>query len=235
MVDQEWADTPEERITREEVRARKGGLQTEPRDGEGEPTGVGRFLERVVIRELQKIALERGGPEMRFEHGVVVEDYGSEKFRGASAAGASSVNTSESPVFDIVCYRGDVAWTYKDGRPLAIVPTTFVHGVIEVKRGVFESRLARYNSQLRGQEEYLKHIDCQSIRGFVGVQYSGNQINEIRSDLNADYICLVGDINRAGTAKSMTKPIDAGSTCFVGRGALEKLVNTFSERAIANP
>lgn len=230
-----WEDSPEERITREEVRARKGGLQSEPKQGEGEPTGVGRFLERVVIRELQKIAHERDGPELRFEHGIVVEDYGDNRFKGASASGASSVDMGRSPVFDIVCYHGDVAWTYRDNRPLACVPVTFLHGVIEVKRGVFESRLERYNNQLQHQAEYLQSIGFDGPRVFVGVQYSGNQLEVTETELNVDYLALIGDINRAGTAESMTKPVNIASDCFVGRGSLEEVVSVFADVADGTP
>lgn len=233
MSRDDWSDTPEQRITREEIRARKGGLQTAPGDGSGDPKGVGRFLERLVIRELQKMAHENEWPELRFEHGIVVGDYGDEKYDGASASGAGSVNMDKSPVFDIVCYRGDVAWTYSDGRPLAVVPESFLHGVIEVKRGINNSNLDEINKQLQYQQEYLqKSLNYQFIQALVGIQYFGGQLASVCQESISDYVALIGDINKSSSAnQKMTDPASAGPRCFVGRGALEDLASVFAEEA----
>lgn len=233
MKDGNWADSPEERITREEFRASKAGLQSKQFGEEGgEPKGVGRFLERVVIRELQKIAHEQFESELRFEHGVVVEDYGSRKYSGASASGASSVDTSTSPEFDIICYRGDVAWTYSDGKPLAVVPKSFLHGVIEVKRGVNGSNLDSINPQLRRQKRYLRdEIGISVPQALVGVQYFGGQLENMLHDAAADHVALIGDINKSGSAKSMTESVDVRGKGYVGRGCLKSLASVFDEEA----
>ncbi|WP_265110840.1 hypothetical protein [Halosolutus halophilus] len=232
MSPEVWADSPEERITREEYRASKAGLTAGQYGEDGEPRGVGRFLERIVIRELQKIAHEQYDSELRFEHGVVVEDYGSRKYPGASASGASGVDTDASPEFDIVCYRGDVAWTYSDGKPLAVVPESFLYGVVEVKRGVNGSNLDAINRQLRRQSEYLD-----SARGvrvpqiLVGVQYFGGQVVEMVTEAVSEYVALIGDINGSGSARSMTEPVEVGEKGFVGRGCLESVVSVLNEQA----
>ncbi|WP_148415903.1 hypothetical protein [Haloferax sp. KTX1] len=225
----EWADSPEERITREEYRASKAGLTAGQYGNDGEPKGVGRFLERVVIRELQKIAYEQYDMELRFEHGVVVDDYGSQKYPGASAAGASSVDTSASPEFDIVCYRGDVAWAYRDGKPLAIVPESLLYGVVEVKRGVNSSTIDEINHQLRRQRRYLDSTTETTVpQVLVGVQYFGGQVLDMVTDAVSDHVALIGDINGSGSARSMTEPISVGETGCVGRGCLESVVSVLS-------
>jgi hypothetical protein len=226
-----WADSPEERITREEYRASKAGLTSGQYGEEGEAKGVGRFLERVVIRELQKIAHEQYDSELRFEHGIVVEDYGSQKYPGASASGASGIDTSASPEFDIVCYRGDVAWTYSDGKPLAVVPESFLYGVIEVKRGVNGSNLDIINQQLRRQREYLDADLGVSIpQILVGVQYFSGQLMEMVAEAASDHVALIGDINASGSAKGMTEPVEVGEDGFVGRGCLESVVSVLNEQ-----
>lgn len=231
MATEVWADSPEERITREECRASKAGLTAGKYGEEGEEKGVGRFLERVVIRELQKIAHEQYDSELRFEHGVVVEDYGTQKYPGASASGASEMDTGMSPEFDIICYRGDVAWTYSDGKPLAVVPESFLYGVIEVKRGVYESKLDTTNQQLQRQSKYLdSELDVSAPHILVGVQYSGGQVLDIVNDVASDYVALIGDINGSGSAKSMTEPVEVGENGFVGRGCLESVVSILNEQ-----
>lgn len=233
MSSNDWADSPEERITREEYRSSKAGLTSgQYGEKEGEAKGVGRFLERVVIRELQKIAHERYDSELRFEHGVVVEDYGSQKYPGASASGASELNADASPEFDIVCYRGDVAWTYNDGKPLAVVPESFLCGIIEVKRGVNGSNLDTINRQLQRQSRYLNStLDTSVPHVLVGIQYFGGQMLEAVNDAASDYVALIGDINGSGSAKSMTEPVEVGEKGFVGRGCLESVVSVLSEQA----
>ena len=233
MVWNDWADSPEERITREEYRARQAGLQSKQYDEDGgEPKGVGRFLERLVIRELQKVVHERADKELRFEHGIIVEDYGTKKYPGASGAGASTVNMKNSPVFDIVCYRGDVAWTFREGRPLAVVPESFAQGVIEVKRGVNGSNLEQINHQLRRQKNYLHgELGINKPHALVGIQYFGGQLPDIIVDAEADYVALLGDINKRGSAKSMTEPIDVDENGFVGRDSLQSLAMVFANSA----
>lgn len=232
MATDVWADTPEERITREEYRASKAGLASGQYGQKGEAKGVGRFLERVVIRELQKIAHNQHDLELRFEHGVVVEDYGTQKYPGASASGASGVTTSRSPEFDIVCYRGDVAWTYSDGKPLAIVPESFLYGVVEVKRGVNGSNLDTINRQLKRQSSYLdSELGVSVPQILVGVQYFGGQILEMMNTSASDYTALVGDINGSGSAKSMTEPVEIGENGSVGRGCFESVVSVLIEQA----
>jgi hypothetical protein len=232
MPPQVWADSPEERITREEYRASKAGLTSGQYGEEGEAKGIGRFLERVVIREFQKIAHEQYNSELRFEHGVVVEDYGSQTYPGASASGASDLNVNLSPEFDIVCYRGDVAWTYSDGKPLAVVPESFLRGVVEVKRGVNGSNLDSINRQLRRQSEYLDSDLGMSVpQVLVGVQYFGGQVSEMVDKAASDYVALIGDIIGSGSAKNMTEPLEIGERGFVGRGCLQSVVSVLNEQA----
>lgn len=232
MSAEAWVDSPEERITREEYRASKAGLTSGQYGEEGEAKGVGRFLERVVIRELQKIAYEQYDSELRFEHGVVVEDYGTQKYPGASASGASGVDTGVSPEFDIVCYRGDVAWTYSDGKPLAVVPESFLYGVVEVKRGVNGSNVDTINRQLRRQSEYLdSELGVSAPQILVGVQYFGGQVLEMVNEAASDYVALIGDINGSGSARSMTEPVEVGENGIVGRGCLESVVSVLNEQA----
>lgn len=227
-----WSDSPEERITREEYRASKIGLTSRQYGEEGEAKGVGRFLERVVFRELQKIAHEQYDSELRFEHGVVVEDYGSQKYPGASASGVPGVDTDMSPESDIVCYRGDVAWTYSDGKPLAVVPESFLHGVVEVKRGVNGSNLDTINRQLRRQSEHLdSNLGVSVPQVLVGVQYFGGQVLEMVNEAASDYVALIGDINGSGSARSMTEPVEVGEKGFVGCGCLESVVSVLNEQA----
>lgn len=227
-----WADSPEERITREEYRASKAGLTSGQYGKEGEAKGVGRFLERIVIRELQKVAHEQYDSELRFEHGIVVKDYGSQKYPGASASGASGVDTDVSPEFDIVCYRGDVAWTYSDGKPLAVVPESLLYGVVEVKRGVNGSNLDTINQQLRRQSDYLgSHFGVSVPQVLVGVQYFGGQVLEMVNEAASDYVALIGDINGSGSARSMTKPVESGEKGFVGRGCIESVVSVLNGQA----
>ena len=232
MSTEVWADSPEERITREEYRASEAGLTSGQYGEEGEAKGVGRFLERVTIRELQKIAHEQYDSELRFEHGVVVGDYGSQKYPGASASGASGIDTAVSPEFDIVCYRGDVAWTYSDGKPFAVVPESFLYGVVEVKRGVNGSNLDAINRQLQRQSRYLdSNLDMSVPQVLVGVQYFGGQVLEIVNKAASDYTALIGDINGSGSARSMTEPVEVGKKGFVGRGCLESVVSVLNEQA----
>lgn len=115
---EEWSGSPEKRIIRELFRSKKGELAAS-RD----PSGVGRLLENLLKRELGLLARRRDGTDIRFARGHVVEDYSSQKYEGASAAGAGSVDHTGSPRFDIVCYRGDVAWRTHEGLPHAVVPS----------------------------------------------------------------------------------------------------------------
>lgn len=230
MSTEVWADTPEERITREEYRASKAGLTSGQYGDDGEPKGVGRFLERVVIRELQKIAHEQYDSELRFAHGIVVKDYGSSKYPGASASGASEIDLNTSPEFDIVCYRGDVAWTYSDGKPLAVVPESFVYGVVEVKRGVNGSNLDTINRQLRRQRTYLQtDLGLSVPQVLVGVQYFGGEVSEMMTEAASDYVALIGDINGRGSAHSMTEPVKVGENGAIGRGCLKSVVAVLAQ------
>ncbi|WP_233516831.1 hypothetical protein [Haloferax sp. Atlit-6N] len=134
-----------------------------------------------------------------------------------------------SPDIILVCYRGDVAWTYSDGKPLAIVPESLLYGVVEVKRGVNSSNLDGINSQLRRQQRYLDSTTEAAVpQILVGVQYFGGQVLEMVTDAVSDYVALIGDINGSGSARSMTEPASVGETGCVGRGCLEAVVSVLS-------
>lgn len=201
----QWSGSPEERIIRELYRTKEGGLAPGKDSAE-----YGRVFETLLVRELQTLAHQRSDADVRFARGYVVEDYGSSSFEGASAAGASTVNTTASPRFDIVCYRGDVAWQSYQGLPVALVPASFTYGVIEAKRtlspGYLPASSSRaMNEQFSRQREYLDRIGVVGPLVVVGAHFSGAPA-EIRAEAATDHVALLGDLSAKGSAAKMAQP-----------------------------
>lgn len=196
--------SPEERIIRGLYRTKEGGLEPGIQSRE-----YGRVFESLLLQELQRLASQNEDRDIRFARGYVVEDYGSSKFDGASAAGASEVTTTASPRFDIVCYHGDVAWESYDGMPMALVPESLAHGVIEAKRtlspGYLPSDSSRgMNNQFRQQREYLDGLDMDGPLVLVGAHYSG-AAQEISKEAAVDHVALLGDLSNKGSASRMAR------------------------------
>lgn len=201
----DWQGSPEERIIRELYRTSEGGIEAGT-----DSQAYGRILETLLKRELQNLGTAVCGGDLRFDRGYLVEDYGSQEFKGASATHASDVSTHDSPRFDIIAYSGDVAWRSFDGLPHALVPASFAHGIIEVKRTLSPGYLPpdssrAMNVQFRRQREYMKKIDPDLPFILIGAHYSGNP-EEIRRKALATHVALIGDLSEAGSARRMAQP-----------------------------
>lgn len=200
-----WQGSPEERIIRELYRTSEGGVKAGT-----DSVDYGRILETLLKRELQKLATEMHNGDLRFARGYLVEDYGSQKFKGASAAHASDVSTKESPRFDIIAYSGDVAWGSFDGLPHALVPSSFARGIIEVKRTLSPGYLPpdssrAMNLQFHRQRDYIKELAPDVPFILIGAHYSGNP-EEIRRKALATHVALLGNLSGAGSARKMAQP-----------------------------
>lgn len=185
---------PEKRILRQLFRSKEGGLTAK-----SDSVGVGRLLENLLIHELQSLAVERGEVTLRFGRGYVVEDYGNGKYDGASASNADQVDIGTSPRFDIVCYRGDVAWRTFDGLPHALVPASFTEGVIEAKRTLFPKHMraglsSSLRTQLRTQRQHLTEVGVDGSHILVGAHFNRNSADEVREKALADHVALLGDL-----------------------------------------
>lgn len=200
----ERSGSPEERIIRELYRTKEGGLAAGTNSRE-----YGRVFETLLMRELRILAHQHGNTDIRFARGYVVEDYGSRKYEGASAANASGVNTAKSPRFDIVCYHGDVAWRAHEGIPHAMVPASFTYGVIEAKRtlspGYFPVGSSRaMNQQFMRQRDYLDDLGVDAPLIVVGAHYRGTP-RELRNGAEADHVAPLGDLSNKGSAEAMAQ------------------------------
>lgn len=198
----QWSGSPEERIIRELYRTKEGGVEPGRQS-----TEYGRIFESLLTRELQRLAHQQEEADIRFARGYIVEDYGTQKFPGASAIGAKSVSTAASPRFDIICYHGDVAWRSYDGVPLAVVPASFTYGVIEAKRTLSPGYLPKdssrgMNEQFSRQRSYLDDAGVDGPFILVGAHYSGNP-EKIRQEAVADHVALLGDLTDKGSASQM--------------------------------
>lgn len=188
--------TPEQRVLRSMYRTKKAGLTPS-----GNPSEYGTVIEELVLNELQAIAARlTQDRDLRFARGYVTEDYGSEKYVGASAKNAADSTLTDSPRFDIICYEGDVAWTTHGDLPHALVPASFVKGVIEVKRTLapssFEAGKQKdINPQLRQQKDHLERVgcpDCPII--LLGTHFWATSEDQVRELADAEHVFLVGDI-----------------------------------------
>lgn len=216
----QWNGSPEERIIRELYRTKQGGVTPESDSRE-----YGRVFETLLIRELQLVARKRGNTDLRFARGYIVEDYGSSKYRGASAANAADVNTTKSPRFDIICYHGDVAWRTHDGIPQAVVPASFTDGVIEAKRtlspGYFPRDSSRaMNQQFSRQRDYLQNVGVEEPHIVVGAHYSGTP-TELRNEAETDYVAPLGDLSNQGSAADMAQDGELAALVELLSGEIE--------------
>lgn len=210
--------SPEERIIRELYRSKKAGLTASD-----QASGVGSLLETLLLRELHQLSTKYRDDDIRFARGWVVEDYGTEKSEGASATNASSVDTSSSPRFDIICYRGDVAWRTHGGVPHALVPAAFTRGVIEAKRtlspGYFPIDSSRgMNEQFIRQREHLDDLDVAGPLVVVGAHHRGTP-DDLRREAAADHVAPLGDLANQGYASEMAR-----------EGELRRVVDLLAEQ-----
>lgn len=190
--------TPEEGVLKSMYRTKKSGLTPS-----SDPAEYGAIIETLILQELQCFAAGLvPEPPLRFARGYVTEDYGSEDYIGASGKNAASASKSESPQFDIIAYEGDVAWKAHGGTPHALVPASFVKGVIEVKRTLAPSSFKTgtpkdINPQLKAQKAHLERIgriDCPTI--LVGAHFWSTSADEVRELAAADHVFFVGDIRK---------------------------------------
>lgn len=210
--------SPEERIIRELYRAKNAGLTAS-----NQASGVGSLLETLLLRELQSLSARMHDEDIRFARGWVVENYGTEKSEGASATNAAEVSTSSSPRFDIVCYRGDVAWKTHGGVPHALVPATFTRGVLEAKRtlspGYFSVNSSRgMNEQLIRQRKHLDQLGVDGPLVIVGAHHRGTPA-ELREEAAADAVAPLGDLANQRFADKMAR-----------EGELARIVNLLTEQ-----
>lgn len=196
-----WSNSPEYRIIRELRETRIAGLAP------GTSTSTfGRVVETLVIRELQVLAAQRSDADMRFARGYVVEDYGHAESGEVSLSEGDQVE-KQGPRFDIVCYRGNVAWAAHERTPMALVPKSFVHGVIEVKRTVTPKRFGsdsneHYNDQLETQRKYLEGLGADHHHIVIGANHFGTPKENRRKAL-ADYVAVLGNLNEKPSATDM--------------------------------
>jgi hypothetical protein len=151
--------------------------------------------------------------QSRTSRGYVVEDYGKHQSDGISEEGAGSIK-SDGPRFDIVCYRGNVAWTRnhresRDQTPFAVVPKSFVYGVIEAKRtispGYFPIDSSRaINAQLNDQQEHLDRLGLDVPLILIGALFAGS-IRENQEKSEADDVVLVGELADNETTEQMAR------------------------------
>lgn len=205
-----WRNGPEYRIIRELRETRIGGLAPGKQSNE-----FGRVVETLLIRELQMLARERSDVDLRFARGYIVEDYGDPESGEVSLSDGETVEKT-GPRFDIVCYRGNVAWSTYERMPVAIVPKSLAYGVIEVKRTVSPKRFGpdsneHFNEQLVGQRDYLRDLGADVLRIVVGANYFGTK-DENRRKALADYVALLGDLNKRPSASKMVTKGELAAT-----------------------
>lgn len=193
--------SPEYRIIRELRETRMGGLAPGTNTSE-----FGRVVETLIIRELQALATQRSNADMRFARGYVVEDYGHPESGEVSLSEGDQVE-KHGPRFDIICYRGNVAWAAHERVPIALVPTSLVYGVIEVKRTVTPKRFGsdsneHYNNQLESQRRYLEELGAEHHHIVIGANYYGTP-EENRQKALADYVAVLGNLNEQPSATDM--------------------------------
>jgi hypothetical protein len=195
--------SPEERIIRELFLTKQGGLAPGSRSRD-----YGRVFETLLIREAQILARLHSDTGLKFARGYVVDDYGGSEDGPISKNQVQNV-TPEGPRFDIVCYTGRVAWTSYDGLPMAVVPKSYAHGVIEAKRtlspGYFPRDSSRaMNEQFIDQQAHLDELALKIPFVVVGAHYRGSP-SENRRAAMADYVALLGDLSHAGSAVQMAQ------------------------------
>lgn len=202
-TNQGWESSPEMRIIREIYLTKEGGLAPGTRS-----TSYGNVYEAVLIRELQRLAQQKSDLDIRFARGYVVEDYGNHTSEGVSAKGMDQIQI-DGPRFDIISYAGNVAWTTHDGVPHAVVPESFVFGVLEAKRtlspGYFPQDSSRaMNEQFLRQKQYLAEFDPEISLIVIGAHYSGS-MSVNRQAAKADHVALLGDLSEKGSAERMAE------------------------------
>lgn len=193
--------SPEYRIIRELRETRIAGLAPGTNTSE-----FGRVVETLIIRELQGLATQRSNADMRFAQGYVVEDNGHPESGEVSLSEGDQVE-KQGPRFDIVCYRGNVAWAAHERVPIALVPKSLVYGVIEVKRTVTPKRFGsdsneHYNDQLKTQQKYLEELGAEHHHIVIGANYYGTP-KENRRKAQADYVAVLGNLNEQPSATDM--------------------------------
>lgn len=196
-----WSNSPEYRIIRELRETRIAGLAPGTNTSE-----FGRVVETLIIRELQVLAVQRSDADLRFARGYVVEDYGNPESGEVSLSEEDHVE-KQGPRFDIVCYRGNVAWAAHERVPIALVPKSLAFGVIEVKRTVTPKRFGpdsneHYNEQLEAQRRYLKELGADIHHIVIGANHFGTP-KENRQKALADYVAVLGNLNEQPSAKDM--------------------------------
>lgn len=201
--DTNWESSPEKRIIREIFLTKEGGLAPGTSS-----TAYGNVYETVLIRELQRLTQQYTSSDIRFARGFVVEDYGTQTSGGIAANGMPKIG-ADGPRFDIICYGGNVAWTTHNGVPHAVVPQSFVLGVIEAKRtlspGYFPEDSSRaMNEQFTRQKRYLERFNSNIPLIIVGAHYSGSP-TENRRKAKADHVALLGDLSESGSADRMAE------------------------------
>ncbi|WP_282350897.1 hypothetical protein [Haloferax volcanii] len=202
-LNQHWDRSPEQRIIREVFLTKEGGMVPGSRS-----TEYGRVLETVLLRELQLLALNKADRELRFARGYVVDDY-AQSGSGDLSASEEFETSTDGPRFDIVCYRGEVAWSTYDGLPMAVVPMSKAIGVIEVKRtlspGYFPTTSNRaMNEQFIDQQRYLESLGLDVPFIVIGAHYSGSP-DDNRQSARADHVALLGDLADSGSAVKMAR------------------------------
>lgn len=205
-----WSGLPERRIIKELGETNRGGLQ--PKNN---PAEFGRVIEALVIRELQILSRKRTDTELRFARGYIVDNYGGSE-SGEITISEDNQIQKQGPRFDIICYHGNVAWTAYSGFPFALVPKSYVLGVIEVKRTVTPKRFTsdsneHINSQLRNHRNYLDDLNIDIPQVVVATHFFGT-VEENRRKSIADHVALLGNLKHK---KSATKMVQKGELAHV--------------------